>query len=362
MAKGLDIGTMNIISAAKDGEDVVFVKQRNAFMELESSDLAKSMLDEARVLYVENGDGISLLGEDAFKFATIFEREIRRPMKQGIISPKEKDGIPMMKLIMDRVLGEPRDNKEVLCISTPANPVDSDLDVLYHKKTMEALAKRLNYDTHVIDEGLAVIYSELADHSFTGLGISVGAGLTNVTLAYLATPVLSFSISRGGDWIDEQVAKATGLPREYVTERKERISKLDKEIQVGSPEGALRIYYDALITYIIKTLNKKLGEITPPKASFPVAIAGGSSIPAGFFEMFKQKLEEAKLKIDVSEIRYSKDPLNAVARGCLIAAKTQEGKTRKGTTTTTSTNQRTQGNTEKSAKSQSQGQVKKIQK
>ncbi len=324
MAKGLDIGTMNIICAEKDGDDVVFMKQRNAFMNLESSDLTKNMLDTSKVLYIEENDGISLLGEDAFRFATIFEKEARRPMSHGIISPKEKEAIPIMKLIVERVLGSPRSPKEALYISTPADPIDVDLDVLYHKKTMEALTKGLNYDTHVIDEGLAVIYSELSDYNFTGLGISVGAGMTNVTLAYLASPLMSFSVSRGGDWIDEQVAKSTGLPKEHVTATKEKISKLSSQVQIGSPEGALNVYYDALMTYVIQHINRRLGEITPPKVAFPCAIAGGSSLPQGFFEMFEKKLRDAKFKIEVSKIVHAKDPLNAVARGCLIAARTHE--------------------------------------
>ena len=324
MAKGLDIGTMNIICAEKEGEDIVFMQQRNAFMNLESSDLTKDMLDTSKVLYIEEENGISLLGEDAFKFATIFEKEARRPMSKGIISPKEKEAIPIMKLIVERVLGKPVSQNEILYISTPADPIDIDMDVLYHKKTMEALTKGLNYNTRVIDEGLAVIYSELSDHNFTGLGISVGAGLTNVTLAYLATPLMSFSIGRGGDWIDEQVAKSTGLPKEHVTSTKEKVSKLSKQVKIGSPEGALTIYYDALMTYVIKHLDKKLSEITPPKVAFPVAIAGGSALPEGFFELFEKKMREAKLKIQISKIVRAKDPLHSVARGCLIAAKTQE--------------------------------------
>ena len=189
---------------------------------------------------------------------------------------------------------------------------------------MEALAKRMKYQTHVIDEGLAVIYSELSDSNFTGLGISVGAGLTNVTLAYMATPLMSFSIGRGGDWIDEQVAKSTGLPKEHVTATKERHSKLTKEIKVGSPDGALTIYYDALMTYIIKNISRKVAEVTPPKVAFPVAIAGGSAMPDGFFEMFEKKLKESKLRIELSKMKRARDPLHAVARGCLIAAKTHE--------------------------------------
>ncbi|MCK5111991.1 MAG: hypothetical protein KAQ84_00475 [Thermoplasmatales archaeon] len=326
MAKGLDIGTMNIICAEREGEDVVFMQQRNAFMNLDSSDLTKNMLDISKVLYIEEEKGISLLGEDAFKFATIFEKEARRPMTHGIISPKEKEAIPIMKLIVERVLGQPRNQNEVLYISTPANPVDTDMNVLYHKKTMEALTKGLKYETHVIDEGLAVIYSELADYNFTGIGISVGAGLTNVTLAYLATPLMSFSIGRGGDWIDEQVAKATAMPKEHVTHAKEKISKLNKEVKMGSIEGALTVYYDALMTYVIKNLDRKLSEITPPKVAFPVAIAGGSAEPQGFFELFEKKLREAKLRVDLAKIKHVKDPLFSVARGCLIAARTQEEK------------------------------------
>lgn len=316
---------MNIISADRNGEDIVFKRQRNAFMKIDSSDLTKNMLDTSKVLYIEDGDGIRLLGEDAFKFATIFEKEARRPMKHGIVSPQEKEAIPIMQLIVERVVGDSKGSNEVLYISTPANPIDVDLDVLYHKKTMEALTKRLKYDTRIIDEGLAVIYSELADYNFTGLGISVGAGLTNVTLAYMASPLMSFSISRGGDWIDEQVAKSTGLTKEHVTATKEKVSSLSNKVTVGSPEGALNIYYDALISYVIENLKKKLAQITPPNVAFPVAIAGGSSLPKGFFEMFETKMQHAKLGIELSKVIRAKDPLHSVARGCLIAAQTQEG-------------------------------------
>ena len=326
MAKGLDIGTMNIICAVKDRDDIVFTQQRNAFMDLDSNDLTKNMLDTSKVLYIEKENGISLIGEDAFKFATIFEKDARRPMTHGIISPKEKEAIPIMKLIVERVLGQPGNKNEILYISTPADPIDTDMNVLYHKKTMEALTKGLKYKTHVIDEGLAVVYSELSDYDFTGIGISIGAGMTNVTLAYLATPLMSFSIARGGDWIDDQVAKATGMPKEHITHSKEKISKLSQEVKMGSIEGALTVYYDALMTYVIKNLDRKLSEMTPPKVAFPVAIAGGSAQPEGFFELFEKKLRDAKLKVELSKIKQVKDPLLSVARGCLIAARTQEEK------------------------------------
>ncbi|AEA47599.1 rod shape-determining protein [Archaeoglobus veneficus] len=324
MAKGLDIGTMNIICAEMEGENVVFVQQRNAFLELEYNEMTKMMLDNARVAYVIKGNKIYVLGDDALKFATIFKKNTRRPMKSGVLSPEEKEALPIIKLMIEKVVGSPANAGEVACISSPAKPIDSDIEVLYHRKTMEALIKKVGYNPFVIDEGLAVIYSELADTSFTGIGISFGAGMTNVTAAYFAAPIVSFSIAQGGDWIDENVAKATGLPREQVCSTKESGFELKKEVELGSVEGALAIYYDQLISHVVENLSRKLAEATPPAVEFPIVLAGGTSKPKGFKALFEERLSEIGLPVNVSEIRVAKDPLFSVARGCLIAAKTRE--------------------------------------
>jgi len=333
MAKGLDVGTMNIICATKGNGSISFSQQRNAFLEMESNDLTKQMLDNGRVLYTQRGSIINVLGEDAFKFANVFNKHIRRPMKQGIISPEEKDSIPMIKLIIERVLGLPEKKDELLYISVPANPVDNQLNVLYHGKTVEASASTRGSVTCPIDEGLSVVYSELGESNFTGIGISVGAGMTNVTVAYMATPIVSFSIARGGDWIDEQVAIATGMAKERITSIKETDFSLCGEHDLGSVQGALAVYYDALLTYVLQHLKRKLSETAPPDAEFQVAIAGGSTRTRGFAELFERRLKETDLPIRISGVKKnrfntsgtdSKDPLYSIARGCLIASLSKE--------------------------------------
>ncbi|MDD4748741.1 MAG: hypothetical protein PHD26_02160, partial [Methanosarcinaceae archaeon] len=102
----------------------------------------------------------------------------------------------------------------------------------------------------------------------------------------------------------------------------------------GSVQGALAVYYDALLTYVLQHLKRKLSETAPPDAEFQVAIAGGSTRAKGFVEMFENRLNEAELPIKISGIkksryitpgtRDSRDPLYAIARGCLIAALTKE--------------------------------------
>ncbi|MFQ6063409.1 MAG: hypothetical protein ACE5J9_09595, partial [Methanosarcinales archaeon] len=258
MAKGLDVGTMNIVCAEKEGDDIVFIQQRDAFIELEFNELTQKMLNNTNVLYIAKGNVINVLGDDALNFANIFNKRTRRPMRNGIISPEEKSAIPMVKLIIEKVVGEPNYPNEKLYLSSPANPIDSDIDTLYHQKTLETILRKIGYDAKTINEGMAIIYSELADNGFSGLGISLGAGMTNVALGYYATPVLSFSLARGGDWIDQQTARATGLPVERICTIKEKNFKLSYVTEMGSPEGALAVYHNNLISYVINYLKREL--------------------------------------------------------------------------------------------------------
>jgi hypothetical protein len=63
MAKGLDVGTMNIISAEKGkGDSISFAQQINAFLEMETGDLAQNMLDSAKILYTQKDNMINVLG------------------------------------------------------------------------------------------------------------------------------------------------------------------------------------------------------------------------------------------------------------------------------------------------------------
>ena len=318
MAKGLDVGTMNILSAQQDGNDTVFVQQRNSFVEIEYSDMAEQMLSRSEVLHIRKDEKVYVVGDDALNFANIFNKETRRPMQHGILSSDEQSAIPMIKLIIEQVVGEPDRPNEKLYFSTPADPIDSDLSTLYHQKTIESFLTDMGYDAEPINEGMSVIYSELANESFTGLGISFGAGMTNVCLAYYAVPVMKFSVARGGDWIDEQAAQATGKKVDKVTSIKEDDFELDFQTDVGGVEGALAIYYENLLDYVI-------GNIVEEGLDVPVVVTGGTSSPNGFAQLFEQHLEDANIPFSISDVQHADEPMYSVSRGALVAARSDEG-------------------------------------
>ena len=337
MAKGLDVGTMNIVSAKTNGsKQIDLVRQRNLFVELDYSDIAEQMLARSDVLYIKSGKQVHVVGEDALNFATIFNRQTRRPMNAGILSRQEKDAIPMIKLIVEKVVGAPSHKDESVYFTCPAKPIDAPIDTLYHQKTLEAMLKQAGYRPTPINEGMAVVYSELADHNFTGMGISFGAGMTNVCLSYYAVPVLQFSVARGGDWIDEQVAAATGMPKDRVTSAKERDFALNFKTGFGEVQGALAIYYENLLEYVARALERQARDCKVQEdLEIPVVLTGGTSSPPGFTDLFKQKLDAADLPFRIKWVKGAKSPLYGVARGSLVAAEADEaeragGKGKKG--------------------------------
>jgi len=325
MAKGLDVGTMNILSSRQEGEETVFVQQRNSFVEIEYSDMGEKMLSRSEVLHIRKDDKVHVVGDDALNFANIFNKETRRPMEHGIISGDESSAIPMIKLIIEQVVGEPSHHGEKLFYSSPADPIDSDVSTLYHEKTLESMLADMGYEPEPINEAMAVIYSELADNNFTGLGISFGAGMTNVCLSYYAVPVMKFSIARGGDWIDEQSAQATGTPVDKVTSIKEDDFALDFKTDVGGVEGALAIYYENLLNYVIERITQEVDEEDIEEGlDVPVVVTGGTSSPDGFEKLFEDHLRESSIPFTVSEVNSVNDPLYSVSSGALIAAQSEE--------------------------------------
>lgn len=91
LGRGLDVGTANLASAIQDAEGNVTIKlQRNAFIDIEMDDYTRNMLTRLNVQYVVLDNRMIVVGDAAFELANIFNRETRRPMKAGVVSPGEK--------------------------------------------------------------------------------------------------------------------------------------------------------------------------------------------------------------------------------------------------------------------------------
>lgn len=324
--KGIDIGTAFIKCAKKEKNEIILVTQRNAFFEIERTDYTKNILDRANVKYILKGDKMYVVGDDALEFANMFNKETRRPLSKGVISPTEREALPMVELLIKSVIGEPAHNREIIYYSIPGEPIDAEFNIIYHEKILDGFLRKLGYTPKPLNEAHAVILSELADENFTGIGLSFGAGMVNVCFSYKAVPIFKFSITKSGDWIDKQVSIATNETASKVCAIKEVSLNLNDE-NLGKIESALSIYYNHLIEYAIQNIKqeientKKMPQIEKP---ISIVLSGGTSLPEGFDMRFKKILEQLKFPLKVGNVKRASQPLSAVAKGALVAASADE--------------------------------------
>jgi len=327
--KGLDVGTAFIVCAERHGGRIAFRTQRDAFFDIEYSDFTKQMLIKSQVNYIEKDDRLYVVGNEAMEFANIFHAELRRPLKRGVISPSEKEALPMVELIIRGVAGKPAYEGETIYFSIPGPALDANFDRVYHEKILEGMLTRLGYKAKPINEGLAVVFSDLVKEGFTGLGLSFGSGMVNVCLTYMSVPILTFCVTKAGDWIDQQVAAAVGETASRICAIKESSLDLTKRDGLSRTEAALSIYYDNLIEYVLAHIvreferNEKAPRIDKP---IVIVLSGGSAMPKGFLQRFNDVLARSTFPLAVKEVRLASQPLYGVAKGALIGATADEAK------------------------------------
>jgi hypothetical protein len=329
---GFDCGTYNLVCCKRNEKnELEYKREVNAFIEMPIDNrFVFNMMKDAGVPLIERADaGVAYaLGEAAVNIAyTMNNVELKRPMKDGCLNPKEKYSQQIMSIMMHSLINK-SDDGEPVYYSVPANAINEETDSDYHGKVLEAIFKAFKDDDDnkvtpfPINEGLALVYSELKKKAYTGIGISWGAGMVNVCFANSGFPVFQFSVVNSGDWIDKMAAKATGETPTFINQEKLKVdlSKDSDSLVQRAIKAQYEIMVQKTVTEIKRGLEESNNKARNPGHPIDIVISGGSSSPNGFRELFSDIVKKAHLPIEMGEIIRPKDPLYSVARGCLFAA------------------------------------------
>ena len=320
---GLDIGTSHIVAGRSLDQNFNYERQLNAFVTIPFTKMAQGLLTKERIPHAVQGEEILIFGNDAEQFAELFHVEARRPMMRGLLNAGEADGMLVIRQIITRLLGRARKPGQTLYFSVPAPAFGvTDDKFTFHETTLREALRELGYEPKSISEGLAVVYGELGDSNFTGIGISCGGGMCNVCLAYLSVPVISFSVAKGGDYIDANAAAAVRDLATSVRVEKERGFRINGFFE-NKVYHALSVYYDDVIQSLVKSMREAFSNaahLPKLKQPVPLVLSGGTAIPPGFQERFEKALRASDFPVQLSEIRTATDPLHSTAKGTLVAS------------------------------------------
>jgi hypothetical protein len=329
---GLDCGTGNIVCTEKDTEkyihrkikDVFFKVNPDSFIGGSEGGFGEAMLKKSGAKYLKIDGNIFILGDDAFKFATMFHQECLRPMARGVLNPLEAESMVMVKELIRGVAGVAATESDVVYYSIPADPIDADYNIVFHSSAIKKILEDLGYrKIYKMNEGLAVVYSEMEAEQYTGIGISFGSGMVNVAYSFLGMPIFSFSLAKSGDFIDTNAAKAVNETANIVQHVKE--AGIDLNAPKNKIENAIAIYYDSLINYTVDQFKNLYTSTDPRKLPvildpLKIVVAGGTSMPMGFIDKFSKAIKVG-FPVPISKVELANDPLYAVGRGLYNAAK-----------------------------------------
>jgi hypothetical protein len=326
--KGLDIGTNMLVAAMTDEEgNPTFKMQRDAFYRIipktaVNKSSIRISLDKRGANYIVDEDGsFIVVGEDALEIAIERNDFARRPMAKGVISPKEKASLPMLKLIIETLIGK-GENNDQLVFSVPAKPVDNKFDIMYHTEMMRMYIGQMGYTANPVNEAYAIALSELLDDGLTGITMSYGAGMTNVSVVHEGDPLVEFSVTRGGDFIDESVGNALDISPSLVQMEKE--AGVDLYNPSSKIMEAVSVYYTSVIGYTLRNIAHELKQREKDLPIFrdpvPIIVSGGLTLAGGFTKKVQEVLTSVDFPIKVGEVKRADDPMKAVANGCLLAA------------------------------------------
>lgn len=330
-AYGVDVGTMFFQVADDKGGNTSISRMRNAFVELAASDDIEEVLDRNQWQYVKDGNRFFVIGEDSLRVANMFpgKVELRRPLQDGVLNKGEEKKMLVLNEMIKSSVGKAPTKSSVVCTCVSSESVDGSMDSAFHRARLKGMFKSLGWNVKVIEEGHAVVLSEApaivepdgTESKYSGIGISCGAGRTNCVLSYKGLQVTGMSVARGGDYIDQKVAEATGEPLSQVTKKKETKLDFDNIDLDDDVIFALDAYYGEMIRFVFNKFAVKFAEVKSQfEAPLEIVVAGGTSTPKGFCNKLEEVINELELPFEIKGVRPAEDPRDAVVKGCLIQA------------------------------------------
>ena len=349
--KSLDIGTAFLVKGELDiaTEEPSFTRERNCFLQAASTEDTEDTLKENNWTYAKHGKDFYILGEDAIRIKNLLTigsqdqsivmtkiGDLRRPMKDGILNTgEEKLSVAIIQKLIGNLIGKPEHPGEMLCFCAPGDPVDKDLTVVFHRTMMTNFLKSLGYTVECIPEALAIIFSqrpvaedpEEGEVPFSGIAFSFGGGLINCCFAWKKMPLINFSISQSGDFIDQEAAKVAGVDVAAITRYKESKFDLGNVDYTDMRQAGLDIFYHNMIEHALTNFAEKFNQLDNQiEAPLEIVIAGGTASVPSFLEKFKNVIEGLELPFKIKEVRMAENPFYAVSHGCLVKAMAAEKK------------------------------------
>lgn len=279
MSIALDLGSHSIRSLRPVGRQLHARNCRSVYSILPDNTEQRRLLEKAKIAYAACDDNLILLGEAAEELSRLFQTPCIDLLPGGTVPQSDPVARQIIALFIDALLPAPTMERQICCFTQSG-----------HARAQTSFESRTGFVAHLIQlrgyvprplgAGMALIFAELVQEKFTGIGLALGAAGAEISIAHCGHEIASCSVPRGRVWADELATLIATEPR-------------------------------------VGRLTQRLS----------IVCGGGTARTPGFCGLLRQQLYQHRLPVELGDIRLASDSPYTIARGCLINAQLEAADT-----------------------------------
>lgn len=312
MSIGLDLGTTEFRSIRDSGGDLIARRCRASYLVVKDSPGHRKLLENTRAIFGTCGDDLVILGDDAIECGAMLGLPAIPLLRDGRLPNSDPVARQILALMAEAILPPATQEREVCCLTVPGGyGLDGDtqsVDVRFLKQ----LASLRGYAPQLISSGLAVVLAELAESSFSGLGISLGAVNCEVGVIHCGRELARSTVEGRLADLEEPAPtrqQDSSIDVDPNTDEQQRAARERNRLQVLT----------AILTEAREALVSE-GSIRLIHQPTVIACTGGITRSDGFANLFQQAWNQSGWPVRISRIQIASNPRFSVARGGLIKA------------------------------------------
>lgn len=333
MSIALDIDGRRLSSLRRQGRRLIGRHSPACYLSVPPHDAEKRLLERARIPYASCDGSTIVLGRHASDLAPLLHVP-RLPLLPGGRLP-ENDPLARQILasIVDSLLPESTEPHETCAVLLPQRSSGQSRGTTPEWEFFSRVVRLRGYDPIAVDKCQALALAGLGHTAFTGVTLRVDSSSCGLAFVHSGRVAAEAVLPRGGDWIDEQLARKTDRViwdmngNSYVdlaaTEQWKRETAPDLHNPGDDDAQILAYSCHHLLRQLLSTLSMQLLDnvhVDTLRQSLTLVCCGELTQMAGFNPLLRELIDHCSLPVTITDIRVVDDPLYSIARGGLIAA------------------------------------------
>ena len=331
MSIALQIDGRLMCSLRRQGTRVIGRQCPAIYIAVPPADAEKRLLERAQIPYATCDGNTIVFGQHAAELAPLLHVPRLPVLPEGRLPVDDPLGRQLAAAIADSLLPDAAHPGELCAIALPAGALAGERSAEW--QFFSRIARLRGYTPVCVPACVALGLAEFGQTGFTGITVIIDSAATSVALLHQGSIVAEAVLPRGGDWIDEHLARKTERMvwdmdgNSYIDVDAVSRWKADAAPQLQAPQSddvqLLAYIYEQLFQDALRAFSDSCRQaplIKTLRQRFPVVCCGEPALLSGVAQLLGAQIGRSDLPFTISGIRVAEDPVFTIARGALISA------------------------------------------